>query len=387
MTSNKYEVEFANRNGTPTKATIDAGTEFEARKSVSRRPDFGSIIACRKMSNYIERQPQVQYVIRSLSESDIELDGDAGAFWSNVDGWGSFQAATLFSTKERMSLNLPMSAKLDAEWMLEEEARDLEANRNLENPQERYRLSAMDEGNDHYSVLDTKTQLYWSSEGWQRPDSGWASVLTRSEAARKAYELNRKLSNYLESSNYTDPANMSPAWSNEHCEAAQREGWDIFDTHGSDGGPWQIQRFDDASEVPGAPQLKDDESAWRIVIQGTAAHHEAARQFIRTHSPQEWASMNQREVQGSVSNYTAGQNHEPLEHEMAEYVELEVTLRSKTTFGTDKESIRVWDGQSAKDVAERTAQGYGAEVVEIRNPDGSIYEEALKVEDSPSPGM
>lgn len=83
------------------------------------------------MSNYIERQPQVQYVIRSLSESDIELDGDAGAFWSNVDGWGSFQAATLFSTKERMSLNLPMSAKLDAEWMLEEEARDLEANRNL----------------------------------------------------------------------------------------------------------------------------------------------------------------------------------------------------------------------------------------------------------------
>lgn len=83
------------------------------------------------MTNYIERQPQVQYVIRSLSESDIELDGDAGAFWSNVDGWGSFQAATLFSTKERMSLNLPMSAKLDAEWMLEEEARDLEANRNL----------------------------------------------------------------------------------------------------------------------------------------------------------------------------------------------------------------------------------------------------------------
>lgn len=90
---------------------------------------------------------------------------------------------------------------------------------------------------------------------------------------------------------------------------------------------------------------------------------------------------------GDMSNYTAGQNHEPLEHEMAEYVELEVTLRSKTTFGTDKETIRVLDGQSAKDVAERVAQGYGAEVVEIRNPDGSIYEEALKVKDFPSPGM
>lgn len=96
--------------------------------------------------------------------------------------------------------------------------------------------------------------------------------------------------------NYTDLANMDPAWSNEHCEAAQREGWDIFDTQGSNGGPWQVQRFDDASEVHGAPQLKDDETAWQIVIQGTAAHHEAARQFIRTHSPKEWAALNQREV-------------------------------------------------------------------------------------------
>lgn len=96
--------------------------------------------------------------------------------------------------------------------------------------------------------------------------------------------------------NFTNPANMNPPWSNEHCEAAQREGWDIFDTHGSDCGPWQLQRFDDASEVPGAPQLEDDKTAWRIVIQGTAAHHEAARQFIRTHSPKEWAALNQREL-------------------------------------------------------------------------------------------
>ena len=110
----------------------------------------------------------------------------------------------------------------------------------------------------------------------------------------KARELSKLLERKV--SNFTNPANMNPPWSNEHCEAAQREGWDIFDTHGSDGGPWQLQRFDDASEVPGAPQLKDDETAWRIVIQGTAAHHEAARQFIRTHSPKEWAALNQREV-------------------------------------------------------------------------------------------
>lgn len=55
-------------------------------------------------------------------------------------------------------------------------------------------------------------------------------------------------------------------------------------------------------------------------------------------------------------------------------IELIVTLRSKTTFGIDTDKIYVWDGQSAKEVAERTAQGYGAEVVEIRHPDGSLYE-------------
>ncbi len=125
----------------------------------------------------------------------------------------------------------------------------------------------------------------------------------------KARELSKLLERKV--SNFTNPANMNPPWSNEHCEAAQREGWDIFDTHGSDGGPWQLQRFDDASEVPGAPQLKDDETAWRIVIQGTAAHHEAARQFIRTHSPKEWAALNQREVSNYIEHPASGQ---PQEH-------------------------------------------------------------------------
>lgn len=83
-----------------------------------------------KVSNYIERPHQVQYVIHSLSESDVDFDGAVGAFWSNEDGWGSLQAATLFTTKERMSLTLPMSAKQDAEWMLAVEARDLNAKRN-----------------------------------------------------------------------------------------------------------------------------------------------------------------------------------------------------------------------------------------------------------------
>ena len=68
-------------------------------------------------------------------------------------------------------------------------------------------------------------------------------------------------------------------------------------------------------------------------------------------------------------------------------IALQVVEDGGGNFWREVTSLRVPAGQSAKDVAERTAQGYGAEVVEIRKPDGSIYEEALKVEDSPSPGM
>lgn len=88
-----------------------------------------------------------------------------------------------------------------------------------------------------------------------------------------------------------------------------------------------------------------------------------------------------------IEKLLASVQAEPSAKTTNEPMELEVTLRSKTTFGTDKETIRVWEGQNAKDVAERTAQGYGAEVVEIRNPDGSLYEEPNKADESPSPSM
>ena len=65
------------------------------------------------------------YVIRSLSEGDPDLDGDAGAFWSDEDGWGHFMTASRYTTKERMSSNLPISSKGDSEWMLVDEAIDL----------------------------------------------------------------------------------------------------------------------------------------------------------------------------------------------------------------------------------------------------------------------
>lgn len=145
------------------------------------------------MSNYTQRQE----IIDALASMVIE-QADRHGFKIEIDA--------IRDAVEQMAKFAGIEAN-ETEFMLasqkvEDEARLMgklsEKSGEMENPQERYRLSAMDEGNDHYSVLDTKTQLYWSSEGWQRPDSGWASVLTRSEAARKAYELNRKLSNYIE---------------------------------------------------------------------------------------------------------------------------------------------------------------------------------------------
>ncbi len=56
-----------------------------------------------------------------------------------------------------------------------------------------------------------------------------------------------------------------------------------------------------------------------------------------------------------------------------DFMSLEITMRSNTTGKTDKESIRVWPGQSAQEVAERIGSGYGATVEEIRHPDGSPY--------------
>lgn len=66
-----------------------------------------------------------------------------------------------------------------------------------------------------------------------------------------------------------------------------------------------------------------------------------------------------------------------------EYLDLEVTMRSKTTFGVDKTTVRVWGGQSGREVAEHVAQGCGAMVEEIRNSDGSLYVEPESADDYP----
>lgn len=87
------------------------------------------------------------------------------------------------------------------------------------------------------------------------------------------------------------PEDMTPAWSRTHFAAASLEGWGVFECVGSANGPWQIQRLDDASDVPGAPQLDDDEAAWRRVLQGGQPHHVAALAFLRAHNPIEYESV------------------------------------------------------------------------------------------------
>ena len=73
-------------------------------------------------------------------------------------------------------------------------------------------------------------------------------------------------------------------------------------------------------------------------------------------------------------NQTISESHSVAEESYEGYYEVEVQMRSKTTFGTDNQTVRVWPGQSAREVAEKVAEGYGAEVVEIRYQDGTLCE-------------
>lgn len=88
-----------------------------------------------------------------------------------------------------------------------------------------------------------------------------------------------------------DPETMAPPWTSAHAGAALKEGWIISECFGSAYGPWQVQRRDDASEVPGTPQLENDEIAWDIVLAGSADHHAAARAFMKAHNPEDFKTM------------------------------------------------------------------------------------------------
>lgn len=73
----------------------------------------------------------------------------------------------------------------------------------------------------------------------------------------------------------------------------------------------------------------------------------------------------------TVKNDTYIVNMLAVENE--HYSEFIVNMRSRTTFGTDTENIRVFEGQDVNEAATRAAGGYGADVVSISNKDGSPY--------------
>lgn len=114
----------------------------------------------------------------------------------------------------------------------------------------------------------------------------------------------------------TDPESIEPAWSHAHSTAAQMEGWDIFDTFGSDMGPWQLLHLDDTSDIQGGTKLEDDAEAWRLVLTGSSPHHASAREFIRVHNPieYEWAlreyhplrDLNAKAFLGQPAGFTMG---------------------------------------------------------------------------------
>ena len=86
-------------------------------------------------------------------------------------------------------------------------------------------------------------------------------------------------------------------WPSEHSDKAVREGWDIWDSEGSENGRWQVQRIDDPeafAEATGGftpPKLASDDEAFFIVANGTEPHHSAARDFLRDHNPKEYQAV------------------------------------------------------------------------------------------------
>ena len=84
---------------------------------------------------------------------------------------------------------------------------------------------------------------------------------------------------------------MQP-WTDQHLDAAQREGWDLFTHCGENAAEVQIQRIDDPEMLPAgvATYLPSDNVAMAMVRCGTGEHHRVARQIL-AQFPNEWARM------------------------------------------------------------------------------------------------
>lgn len=81
-------------------------------------------------------------------------------------------------------------------------------------------------------------------------------------------------------------------WTREDHLAASREGWDMFESYGSDNGPYQIQSFDDPDEWEGVGLYPFDgdtdawEHVWKLAELGSTLHVKAL-EFLKVHNPLE----------------------------------------------------------------------------------------------------
>lgn len=82
-------------------------------------------------------------------------------------------------------------------------------------------------------------------------------------------------------------------WSAEDAQAAEAEGWALFDSHGSVDGPLQLQRFDDPVEWSKSPQpypFESDVAVWhhvRLRAQAGSPLHVKALRVLELENPQE----------------------------------------------------------------------------------------------------
>lgn len=86
---------------------------------------------------------------------------------------------------------------------------------------------------------------------------------------------------------------MPDSWSPEDANAAEVEGWALFDSCGSADGPLQIQRFDDPSEWTQSPNpypFESDAAVWVHVRTRAAAGsplHVKALRVLEVENPAE----------------------------------------------------------------------------------------------------
>lgn len=60
------------------------------------------------------------------------------------------------------------------------------------------------------------------------------------------------------------------------------QGWGIFECHGSENGPWQLQKLDESS------RFRNDLEAWRLVVDYSKAgseYHKKALAFLAANNP------------------------------------------------------------------------------------------------------